>query len=285
MTLGDLLRPEGLEGGSSNYFSRTRSDRLLLQSKKSNRSAHMSSAAVLEGQGGKEKDDEDDWMEGGAFQDMTAPATSKDEEIQSSKKKKGRPSAVRAMTNDKEGDSCPPSGQREKRSRAKVTVTSSIAGRGKNVTAGSDSCSDDDDDDIEAHRPFFPKIPYVTPKASPLILTFKENKSVVGASANSSLSSSSSSSSAKEEPTSSSVDNTVETVTSSVPCFTMRYLKHYQVQGVQWLWAKYAKRLGNTNHTTTSLNTPQPLPIVTVTVTVLIHVCHVLFIVLCNTPN
>lgn len=165
----------------------------------------------------------DDWMEGEEFDNITSSSSPKE---CTSQKRKGR--LLKTKRNGSQ--ECKPS--RNAKQKALVTtvknkITKLAANNDNNI-----SNDDNSDDDVESYRPFFPGKPPVTQDASPLLLKYKEKEhdGVGGNSVKCGLQTSSLSNSGAG--------------TASVPCFTMRYLKSYQVRGVQWLWGKYSRGLG-----------------------------------------
>jgi len=271
MTLGELLHPPSSRLNSaldcagtsvaSSYFAQARrttpsSSNVDTQTTRGGKVGNIPSGA---GKGGKVDDGDDIWMEDSAFDDVcvTSPDLSP-----GTKPKRGRPTGrsetrpyipenssvdVKERSESKHGPLVSTRRKREK-----------VMGRKKGAVKVDAADDVNEDEDEEAHRPSFPGKAFTTALAEPLILTYKDKKSESTAANNivdstagingtgSVVKGGAEGNNQDREIEKEQVTDTTKAVvkTTRVPVYTMRYLKDYQVEGVRWLWNKYAKGLG-----------------------------------------
>ena len=237
LTLGDLLKSDLTDNElgvteTSSYFAKAKQTRKLSEHISSS-SLRNKSTPLLEDDcdtfatnsirnditPGGGNDDDDEWMESATFQDLT----SSNQLVIT--KKKGRSKKTRKTNSTAVEDNEKPvhRNKDDTTKRAIVTV--------RKVKGNDLQCEEVwDDCDVESQRPYFSDIPFVDPNASSLVLKYKEKTSTSISTKNG------------EDNKKDFAEKVIKT--AEVPSIAMRYLKTYQVQGVEWLWSKYAKGLG-----------------------------------------
>jgi hypothetical protein len=241
MTLGDLLRPvsDFCSGGGdvrspapSSFFAQAKRDNhenVHVVDYKSDNSMRIPDVVG----------NDDEWMEDSDFVNVTPVA---DLQPQVCKKKRGPATGKQSKSNVKlqpEDYSEPKTSLKEKKKQCGALVT---ARRDIGMINEKDNVDDDIGDD-DAHKPNFSGKSFSSSDATSLILTYKEEKRTGDADEGKCNNSSHKSDQCVDKMRGKDISKATKK-TTHVPVYTMHFLKDYQVEGVKWLWAKYAKGLG-----------------------------------------